>query len=154
MDDDKKDTIGGTLVPRGKPLQSGSRIVGMGSVVATRAEAAGEGSVSATYIAVSSVAPQIEQPSILAAEAMFAKLSDAELYVYANDELPIGPRMGLTSMAESTLKALANHDVLKRQLKLAEAKAEKDRRWRLYEILITAAVSGVVGIVIGRLTGN
>lgn len=128
-DDDKPEMIAGTIVPKtGKLEVSGARP----SLL-----------VSGTHLAhtlnsVSSVAPLVEQTSILSLEETFKGLRDAELHVYAHDDQPIGPRVGITSVAEPTLKALANFE-RERRGRISE------RTWWIVGSTILAIVAALVG---------
>ena len=129
MSDNKPETIAVTIVPKTATL----------TLTGQRAAVRLSGShLAQTLSSVSSVAPHIEQTSILALEETFKVLRDAELHVYANDDQPIGPRVGVTGVAEPTLKALANFE-RERRGRIGE------RVWWLIGSLILAAVTAYLG---------
>jgi hypothetical protein len=129
MSDEKPETIGETIVPKTATL----------AVTGHRATVRLSGShLAQTLSSVSSVAPYIEQTSILSLEATFKSLRDAELHIYANDDQPIGPRVGVTGVAEPTLKALASFE-RERRGRIGE------RVWWLVGSLVLAAVTAYLG---------
>lgn len=129
MSDNKPANIAGTIVPKTATV----------SLSGQRATVRLSGShLAQTLSSVSSVAPHVEQTSILALEETFKSLRDAELHVYANDDQPIGPRVGVTDVAEPTLKALANFE-RERRGRLAE------RVWWFVGSVILAAVTAYLG---------
>jgi hypothetical protein len=129
-DDDKPDFIATSIVPKtGRLTMEGERPTLL---------------LSGTHLAqtlnsVSSVAPWIEQTSILALEESFKGMRDAELHVYANDDQPIGPRIGVTAVAEGTLKALANFE-RERRSRIGE------RIWWILGSTILAVIAALIGM--------
>lgn len=99
-----------------------------------------------TLSAVSSVAPSIEQTSIRDLEKTFGALRDAELFVYAADEQSIGPRIGVTNVAEATLKALATYEKERRS-------RINDRKWHIIGGGLAALVTGIVAWILRGLLG-
>jgi hypothetical protein len=93
------------------------------------------------FQAVSSVAPPQEQLAISDAEPLFKKLSDAELYVFASDNLPIGVRIGLKGVAEPTLKALANFEQERRKGEREVRSRRVERLWWMFGLVATAGLS-------------
>lgn len=130
MDDDKEDNIGGTLVPRGKPLQTGSRLVGP-NVLITRSGVAYEGDSSATYVAVSSVSSPDIQVAIMSVQPAFQALAEPVLYACAHDDQPVGPRIGVKDVPEPTLKALSGYELERRSRK-------RERIWWIVGIFLAS----------------
>jgi hypothetical protein len=99
-----------------------------------------------TLSAVSSVAPQVQQTSIRNLEPVFKKFTDTEVSVYAMDEQPIGPRIGITDVPEPTLKALAGVEVQRRG-------RLSDRKWAIIGGGLAALVTGVVAWILRGVLG-
>ncbi len=67
--------------------------------------------------------------------AKFDGLDDRDLYVMAKDDEPVGPRIGVTNVPESTLKMSASYELVVRERKL------KSRQWR-----ISLGVTALIGV--------
>jgi hypothetical protein len=73
-----------------------------------------QGTLGETLNSVSSVSPTHQRTSIKDLEPIFKQFTNTEVAVYAMDNLPIGPRAGIESVPESTLKAIASVEVQRR----------------------------------------
>lgn len=102
MDDDKKGNIGGTILPR-----EGLRLPGSHVIELKAAQMVFQGSRVKIYTVVSSVAPPSMQTAIMSAQPAFQKLAEPVLYACAHDDQPVGPRIGIKDVPETTLKALS-----------------------------------------------
>ena len=63
-----------------------------------------------------------ERQAILDLQDTFVALEDAVLYAYANDDQPVGPRIGNPPVPETTLKALAGYELERRKTAAAKRK--------------------------------
>lgn len=106
----------------------------------------GGADLTQTLSSVSSVAPSIEQTSIRNLEPIFKKFTDSEVGVYAVDDQPIGPRIGITDVPEPTLKALAGV-VVQQRARIS------DRRWFIVGGGLLALVTGVVAWILRGVLG-
>src|ERR1700686_5521063 len=114
-------------LPQG-PIVNGTIVTGTGQLVA------GSGRV---YANVSSFAPLNQQAAIGSCEAKFKALSDAVLYAYANDNLPIGIRLDVTDVAEPSIKALGRSRHERRGRR-------RERWWWILGLVGTAALSALI----------
>lgn len=104
-------------------------------------------SLRTTLNSVSSVAPVFQQTSIKNLEPLFKEFTDAEVSVYATDEQPIGPRIGVADVSESTLKAIASFEVQRRG-------RLSDRKWHIVATGLVALVTGVVAWILRGVLGD
>jgi hypothetical protein len=134
--EDKSDNICGTIKPEKKPPGRGTADSMRGEVIRSRPShlaifGSGE-SVSSSYTAVSSVAVQPSQKdAILSAQPKFQILDEALLYACAKDDQPVGPRINVDDIPETTLKALSNYELERRS-------RNRERIWWLIGIALTA----------------
>jgi hypothetical protein len=103
--------------------------------------------LSQTLAAVSSVAPTYQQTSIKNLEPVFKKFTDLEVQVYAKDDQPIGPRIGVADVPESTLKAIAGVEV-ERRVRIS------DRAWYIVGGLLLAVATGIGAWITAKMTGS
>ena len=99
--------------------------------------------VTATaFASTAAVAPtSAEANAIVALGPTFRKLDDAVVYVLAHDKEPVGPRVGELEMPETTAKALANYEWLRR------VQGREGRRWGVGQVavpLLTAVFGGLL----------
>jgi hypothetical protein len=137
MEEDKPDNILGTIKPEKMPPGRGMTDSMRGDVVIHSRPShlsifrSGEG-VSSSYTAVSSVAAQQSQKdAILSAQPRFQLLDEAVLYACAKDDQPVGPRINVDDIPETTLKALSNYELERRS-------RNRERIWWLIGIALTA----------------
>lgn len=104
------------------------------------------GTLGETLNSVSSVAPTIQQTSIRSLEPIFKRFTDTEVAVYATDDQPIGPRIGVSDVPEPTLKAIASVEVQRRG-------RLSDRKWHIVGGGLAALVAGVVAWIVRGLLG-
>ena len=68
------------------------------------------------YVGTASTATSATQAnSIRALEGIMEKLPDGEIFTLAFDGEPVGPRIGVENVPDTTLKALAGHEHKKRE---------------------------------------
>jgi hypothetical protein len=129
FDPDRPKAIAGTILPPPPKQQS--------AALANWVLYGGD-SLSSTLSSVSSVAPSYQQTSILSLEKTFEDLRDSQLHVFAHDDQPIGPRIGMTEVPEPTLKALANYE-RERRSRISE------RTWFIVGGAIATLIAGLIG---------
>ena len=101
---------------------------------------------------IAAVAAASESAAIVAAQPKFRDLSDGLLFVYATDDEPLGPRMGITGVSETTLKAVAKYVKADRDLARENKSAiELMHRTAIFTAEVTAVVS-ILGTLTGLLT--
>ena len=78
---------------------------------------------------------------------IFAKMEDRQLYIYVHDKEPIGPRISITDVSESTISvcALWEHDHRKAKRELKRALRNKLLGWAMFAITALTLIAHWVG---------
>ena len=85
-------------------------------------------------------ATQEEADEIIAVAGKLVGLNDRDLYLAARDDEPVAKRIGASSLAESTLTALANYEQEKRERERERERVES--KW-----IMRLVVTGVIAFV-------
>lgn len=88
------------------------------------------------------------QDAIRALEGTFSQLEDSVVYAYAFDDEPVGPRIGETTVPESTSKALAGYEWERREKEKAVRETINARAWSLGEKVLLVVVAAAVGALL------
>ena len=96
------------------------------------------------YVSTSTAAATTnERDAILALGHIFQELPDPLLSAYADDDVPLGPRLDNPPVAETTLKALAAHE---RERRKTDTEMKK---WK-----IAVVVAPLAALILGALLRN
>ncbi len=78
---------------------------------------------------------------------IFAKMEDRRLHIYLHDKQPIGPRIGITDVPESTISACAFSEQLDRRSKreLKSARRTEFLGWAMFAIAALTLIAHWVG---------
>lgn len=80
---------------------------------------------------------ETEAKAIERAGGIFSDAKERDLFIYAHDEEPVGPRIGVEGVAESTLKTLARYEWDRRE--------RRNRDWKWGAALGVTIIIAITG---------